>query len=121
LPQYPYSLYAARTFSAALVVCSPLTCPCQIFAIISFFSYRFFRQYTYYSVSEVRESIPTSTFTKRVVAQSPPLAVYEAIVVSAFMFLLVESIAATTEIGTTQAALLKKDKNKLPAPVSLRL
>ncbi|KAF8588171.1 DUF300-domain-containing protein [Ramaria rubella] len=66
-----------------------------IFGIISFFSYRFFRQYTYYSVSEV---------------------LYEAIVISAFMLLLVESIASTSDLGTTQAALLKKDKKKLPAP-----
>ncbi|KAF8520864.1 DUF300-domain-containing protein [Hysterangium stoloniferum] len=66
-----------------------------IFAIIAFFSYRYFREYTYYSVSET---------------------LYEAIVVGAFMFLLIESVASTTENGTSEAALLKKDKSKLPFP-----
>ncbi|KAF8515634.1 organic solute transporter Ostalpha-domain-containing protein [Gautieria morchelliformis] len=66
-----------------------------IFGIMSFLSYRFFLEYTYYSVSVV---------------------LYEAIVISAYMLLLVESLASVTQAGTTQAALLKKDKSKLPFP-----
>lgn len=47
--------------------------------------------------------------------------VYVAIVVSAFMMLLVESVASASLTGTTQEALLKKDKTKLPFPVSPEL
>jgi len=66
-----------------------------IFAIISFFSYRYFRDYTYYAVSEI---------------------LYEAIVVAAFMMLLIELFAATSHTGNSQDALIQKDKTKLPLP-----
>ncbi|KAF8232721.1 DUF300-domain-containing protein [Tricholoma matsutake] len=66
-----------------------------VVATISFFSYRFFRQYTYYSVSEV---------------------VYEATVVAAFMMLLIESFASTAHASTSGEALLRKDKCSLPFP-----
>jgi hypothetical protein len=51
----------------------------------------------------------------------PVTIVYVAIVVSAFMMLLVESVAANTNAGSTQEALMKKEKTKLPAPVRLAL
>jgi len=44
--------------------------------------------------------------------------VYIAIVVSAFMMLLTESVATESHTNTTQEALLSKEKTKLPAPVS---
>lgn len=44
--------------------------------------------------------------------------VYEAIVVAAYMMLLIESFAATTYGAPDQDALWRKDKQKLPLPVS---
>ncbi|KAF8574754.1 DUF300-domain-containing protein [Ramaria rubella] len=66
-----------------------------IYAIISFFSYRFFHDYTYYSLIEV---------------------VYEAVTLSAFMLLLVEYVAATATGDKAENALLRKDKQPLPFP-----
>ncbi|KAF8484305.1 DUF300-domain-containing protein [Gautieria morchelliformis] len=66
-----------------------------VYAIISFFSYRFFRDYTYYSLIEV---------------------VYEAVTISAFMLLLVEYVASTASGDKAENALLRKDKQPLPFP-----
>lgn len=66
-----------------------------VFAIISFFSYRFFRSYTYYSLVEV---------------------VYEAITISAFLLLLIEYVASTSIGHSTEGALARKGKRPLPAP-----
>lgn len=68
-----------------------------IYAIISFFSYRFFRDYTYYSFVQVA---------------------YEAVTISAFMLLLIEFVAATSYEGRAEAAIVRKDKRALPLPVS---
>ncbi|KAI0312274.1 DUF300-domain-containing protein [Amylostereum chailletii] len=66
-----------------------------VYAVISFFSYRFFRDYTYYSVIEV---------------------VYEAITLSAFLLLLIEYVASTSSGHTAEGAIARKNKSKLPIP-----
>lgn len=66
-----------------------------VYAIISFFSYRFFRKYTYYSLVEV---------------------VYESITLSAFLLLLIEYVASTAHGHSAENALLRKEKTKLPFP-----
>ncbi|OCB90250.1 DUF300-domain-containing protein [Sanghuangporus baumii] len=68
-----------------------------VYAIISFFSYRFFRSYTYYELIEV---------------------VYEALTLSAFMLLIIEYVAATATDHSASKALERKDKLKLPFPVA---
>jgi len=66
-----------------------------VYAIISFFSFRFFRSYTYYELIEV---------------------VYEAVTISAFMLLIEEYVAATASGGSVMKALERKDKRSLPFP-----
>ncbi|KAG7439476.1 DUF300-domain-containing protein [Guyanagaster necrorhizus] len=66
-----------------------------VYAIISFFSYRFFRSYTYYSLIEVA---------------------YEAVTLSAFILLLIEYVAATASAHSAENAIARKDKSKLPIP-----
>ncbi|KAF8968510.1 organic solute transporter Ostalpha-domain-containing protein [Flammula alnicola] len=66
-----------------------------VYAIISFCSYRFFREYTYYSFIEVA---------------------YEAITLSAFLLLLIDYVAATASGHSTDKALERKDKMPLPIP-----
>ncbi|KAF8262382.1 organic solute transporter Ostalpha-domain-containing protein [Lactarius quietus] len=66
-----------------------------VYAVVSFFSYRYFRSYTYYSLAET---------------------VYEAITLSAFLLLLVEYVASTAIGHSTQGALARKDKRPLPIP-----
>ncbi|KAI9508983.1 DUF300-domain-containing protein [Russula earlei] len=66
-----------------------------VYAIVSFFSYRFFRSYTYYSLAE---------------------AVYEAITLSAFLLLLIEFVASTAIGHSAESALARKDKKRLPLP-----
>ncbi|KAG8827697.1 hypothetical protein FS842_008317 [Serendipita sp. 407] len=66
-----------------------------VFAIISFFSYRFFRSYTYYSLVEV---------------------IYESFVLSAFLLLIIQYVAQTAASRTAEDALARKDKTKLPIP-----
>ncbi|KIJ43075.1 hypothetical protein M422DRAFT_170381, partial [Sphaerobolus stellatus SS14] len=66
-----------------------------IYGIISFLSYRFFRDYTYYSLVEV---------------------VYEAVTISAFLLLLIQYVAATASGSKAENALLRKDKQPLPFP-----
>ncbi|KAF8476290.1 DUF300-domain-containing protein [Russula ochroleuca] len=67
-----------------------------VYAIISFFSFRFFRSYTYYSLAET---------------------VYEAITISAFLLLLVEYVASTATGHSAEGALARKDKKPLPIPL----
>ncbi|KAG8980694.1 hypothetical protein FRB93_009067 [Tulasnella sp. JGI-2019a] len=67
-----------------------------VYGIISFFSYRYFRSYTYYELAEV---------------------VYEALTISAFLLLLIQYVARTGADDTAQAALSRKDKTKLPLPL----
>ncbi|TDL18236.1 DUF300-domain-containing protein [Rickenella mellea] len=66
-----------------------------VYAIVSFFSYRFFRSFTYYELAEV---------------------VYEAVTISAFMLLLIEYVAATASGHKADNALARKDKRSLPIP-----
>ncbi|KAG7098575.1 hypothetical protein E1B28_000506 [Marasmius oreades] len=66
-----------------------------VYAIISFFSYRFFRSYTYYSLVEVA---------------------YEAVTLSAFLLLLIEYVASTSSGHSADNAMVRKDKSKLPIP-----
>ncbi|KAH8982094.1 DUF300-domain-containing protein, partial [Lactarius akahatsu] len=66
-----------------------------VYAVVSFFSYRYFRSYTYYSLSET---------------------IYEAITLSAFLLLLIEYVASTAAGHSTEGALARKDKQTLPIP-----
>jgi len=66
-----------------------------VYAVISFFSYRYFRSYTYYSLIEVS---------------------YEAVTLSAFLLLLIEFVAATATDGDATKAIERKDKRPLPIP-----
>ncbi|KAH7925788.1 DUF300-domain-containing protein [Leucogyrophana mollusca] len=66
-----------------------------VYAIISFFSYRYFRSYTYYSLIE---------------------SVYEAITLSAFLLLLIEYVADTAAGHSALDAIERKDKRPLPFP-----
>ncbi|KAG2130418.1 organic solute transporter Ostalpha-domain-containing protein [Suillus bovinus] len=66
-----------------------------VYAVISFFSYRYFRSYTYYSLIE---------------------AAYEAVTLSAFLLLLIEFVAATATGGDATKAIERKDKRPLPIP-----
>jgi len=66
-----------------------------VYAVVSFFSYRFFRSYTYYALAET---------------------IYEAITLSAFLLLLIEYVASTASGHTAEGALVRKDKQPLPIP-----
>ncbi|KAH8105093.1 organic solute transporter Ostalpha-domain-containing protein [Cristinia sonorae] len=66
-----------------------------IYAVISFFSYRFFRSYTYYELIETA---------------------YESITLSAFMLLLIQYVAATATHHDVHNAIARKDKSALPLP-----
>ncbi|EKM50991.1 uncharacterized protein PHACADRAFT_187607 [Phanerochaete carnosa HHB-10118-sp] len=66
-----------------------------VYAVISFLSYRFFRDYTYYDLIETA---------------------YESITLSAFLLLLIEYVAATAADHDVKNAIARKDKKKLPLP-----
>ncbi|KAJ7687812.1 organic solute transporter Ostalpha-domain-containing protein [Mycena rosella] len=66
-----------------------------VYGVISFFSYRYFRSYTYYSLIYVA---------------------YEAVTISAFLLLIIEYVAATAAGHDAQNALVRKDKRPLPIP-----
>ncbi|KAI6141602.1 DUF300-domain-containing protein [Pisolithus tinctorius] len=66
-----------------------------VYAIISFFSYRYFRSYTYYSLVE---------------------SAYEAVTLSAFLLLLIEYVADTASGRDALKAMERKDKRPLPFP-----
>lgn len=67
-----------------------------IFGIISFFSYRYFREYYYYSLVEI---------------------IYEAVTISAFMLLIIEFVATTASGDKVENAIARKDKKSLPLPL----
>ncbi|CAO1633867.1 unnamed protein product [Parajaminaea phylloscopi] len=66
-----------------------------VFAIVSFFGYRFFRYYTYYELVEV---------------------VWEAVAIAAFLMLCLDYIAQGGD-KAQRAAFADKDKHKLPLPL----
>jgi len=66
-----------------------------VYSIISFFSYRFFRHYAYFSLVQIA---------------------YEAVTLGAFLLLIVEYAAATAEKHSTDMALQRKNKRPLPIP-----
>jgi len=66
-----------------------------VYSVISFFSYRYFRSYTYYSLAE---------------------AAYEGVTLSAFLLLLIEYVADTATGHKAEKAMERKDKRKLPIP-----
>lgn len=66
-----------------------------VYAVISFFSYRFFRSYTYYDLIE---------------------SAYESVTLSAFLLLLIEYVAATATGHDIGNAISRKDKSPLPLP-----
>ncbi|KAJ7462358.1 DUF300-domain-containing protein [Mycena galericulata] len=67
-----------------------------VYAVISFLSYRFFRDYTYYSLVEV---------------------VYEAFTLSAFILLLIEYVADSASGHSAENAIARKDKRRLLFPL----
>ncbi|KAJ6625597.1 organic solute transporter Ostalpha-domain-containing protein [Mycena sp. CBHHK59/15] len=66
-----------------------------VYAVISFLSYRFFRDYTYYSLIEV---------------------VYEALTISAFLLLLIEYVADSATGHNPENAIARKEKRRLLVP-----
>ncbi|KIL60228.1 hypothetical protein M378DRAFT_84054 [Amanita muscaria Koide BX008] len=66
-----------------------------VYAIIAFFSYRFFREYTYYSLVQT---------------------MYEAVTLSAFLFLIIEYVASTASDHNPENAVARRDKRPLPFP-----
>ncbi|WVR05565.1 hypothetical protein IAU60_002584 [Kwoniella sp. DSM 27419] len=66
-----------------------------VYAIVSFFSYRFYREYEYYILAETA---------------------YEAITLSAFLMLLMELVSMNTTDQQLKTALKEKDKKKFPFP-----
>ncbi|CAK5282116.1 unnamed protein product [Mycena citricolor] len=66
-----------------------------VYAVISFFSYRYFRSYTYYSLIYVA---------------------YEALTLSAFLLLIIEYVADTATGHKAEDAMARKDKRPLPMP-----
>jgi len=64
-----------------------------VYATISFFSFRFFRAYTYYALVE---------------------AIYEALAVAAFLMLLIQFVGESTE--EQKKVLAEKSKRKIPIP-----
>ncbi|KAG1880953.1 organic solute transporter Ostalpha-domain-containing protein [Suillus subluteus] len=66
-----------------------------VYAVISFFSYRYFRSYTYYSLIETA---------------------YEAVTLSAFLLLLIEFVADTAVGRDATKAIERKGKRRLPIP-----
>ncbi|KAH9021291.1 DUF300-domain-containing protein [Lactarius pseudohatsudake] len=70
-----------------------------VYAVVSFFSYRYFRSYTYYSLSETSAECAM-----------------KAITLSAFLLLLIEYVSSTAAGHSTEGALARKDKQTLPIP-----
>ncbi|WWC88208.1 uncharacterized protein L201_003113 [Kwoniella dendrophila CBS 6074] len=66
-----------------------------VYSIVSFFSYRYYREYEYYILAETA---------------------YEAITLSAFLMLLMELVSMGTTDQQIQTALAEKDKKKFPFP-----
>ncbi|WWC60659.1 uncharacterized protein I303_103234 [Kwoniella dejecticola CBS 10117] len=66
-----------------------------VYSIVSFFSYRYYREYEYYILAETA---------------------YEAITLSAFLMLLMELVSMNTTDQQLKTALAEKDKKKFPFP-----
>ncbi|WRT66011.1 uncharacterized protein IL334_002962 [Kwoniella shivajii] len=66
-----------------------------VYSIVSFFSYRYYREYEYYILAETA---------------------YEAITLSAFLMLLMELVTMGTTDQDIKTALAEKDKKKFPFP-----
>nr|XP_019050727.1 hypothetical protein I302_01168 [Kwoniella bestiolae CBS 10118]OCF29657.1 hypothetical protein I302_01168 [Kwoniella bestiolae CBS 10118] len=66
-----------------------------VYSIVSFFSYRYYREYEYYILAETA---------------------YEAITLSAFLMLLMELVSMGTTDQQIKTALAEKDKKKFPFP-----
>ncbi|ORY23937.1 organic solute transporter Ostalpha-domain-containing protein [Naematelia encephala] len=71
-----------------------LMMPC-VYSIVSFFSYRYYQQYEYYTLAETA---------------------YESITLSAFLMLLMELVSLSSSDHDIASALKEKDKRKLPFP-----
>ncbi|WVQ65290.1 uncharacterized protein L199_003466 [Kwoniella botswanensis] len=66
-----------------------------VYSIVSFFSYRYYREYEYYILAETA---------------------YEAVTLSAFLMLLMELVSMGTTDQQIKTALAEKDKKKFPFP-----
>ena len=104
-----------------------------IYAVVSFFSYRFFRSYTYYSLAEVAyeecqaHSCPldaTLITAPRLSLSAHSCLYFATICVSNYScdldfgsLLLIEYVAATAVGHSAENAIQRKDKRKLPIPV----
>lgn len=86
-----------------------------VFAVISFFGYRFFRAYTYYELAEVR-SLKRSPdgLSSRLIAALPLQVIWEAIAIAAFLMLLLQYIGESVD-GQIEV-FVRKDKKALPLP-----
>ncbi|KAG1723155.1 organic solute transporter Ostalpha-domain-containing protein [Suillus lakei] len=85
-----------------------------VYAIISFFSYRFFRTYSYYVLIEITyEVIHCYAYY---LCSFVPSTLVQAITLSAFLLLLVEFIAATSVGHDATRVMERKDKKPLPFP-----
>lgn len=120
-----------------------------VYAVVSFFSYRFFRSYTYYSLAEtgmsaaIHKLIPLTPAPLKhmrcALDRTRPVSLLthsQAVTISAFLFvlsvlppeprpickhslLLVEYVASTASGHSAENALMRKDKKALPFPVRL--
>ncbi|KDQ10908.1 hypothetical protein BOTBODRAFT_177792 [Botryobasidium botryosum FD-172 SS1] len=95
----------------------------MIYAIISFFSYRYFRSYTFVSSPRLHLSariplLPPLARSSRphLDLPTPKPTVYEAITLSAFLLLIIQFVAGTASGHDAKAALARKDKAPLPFP-----
>ena len=88
-----------------------------IYAIIAFFSYRFFRDYTYYALVQTG-AFSLSYISRTTVLTSTPIeqTAYEAVTLSAFLLLIIEYVADTTVDSKAENAVARKDKRPLPFP-----
>ncbi|KAF9652543.1 DUF300-domain-containing protein [Thelephora ganbajun] len=73
-----------------------ILCMPPVYALIAFFSYRFFREFTYYEL-----------------VQPKP----KAITISAFLLLLIEYVASTASGHEVDKAMARKEKTALPIPL----
>ncbi|KAI0367134.1 DUF300-domain-containing protein [Pilatotrama ljubarskyi] len=95
-----------------------------VYAIISFFSYRFFRSYTYYDLIETAYEVSNGfildtsasrgTFLVSMTEVVKPA--QPSVTLSAFLLLLIEFVAATTAEHKVDNAIIRKDKEAMPIP-----
>lgn len=101
-----------------------------VYGVMSFLSYRYFRDYIYFELIQVCQS---SSISPSQPHHSPttdclwinsllsPHSAYEGIVISAFLLLLVEFVSASASKGDVRNALARKEKVALPMTVSRSL